>query len=533
MKNNMRFSEIIKSLKGNAFKKNIKTSKGRIYFRLNEELANKRFTLSEIESTETSKRMAIIISEKGNRKISKRKDGEKVHALIDLKDKETVEQFKNCNITLNVYEDIIVVEGTPIKENVSIQKNNILSFMERKDIEKTKRIVISRESIQNLEMKKVSGLNENQCSLFELIGKVENYAWSDTTSSSNIVFNKTCKQSIVDSLKVASFFSGMGGLDYAFKKEGYEIIFALDKGFYKDSATNIEKYGKHECSPLGQNHIETYRKNFGNHIVSADILTYPLEQIPVADVYLFGIPCVELSSVSRSRNQFDMTPKFISRFIEIMKHVKDHAKAFVIENSINLLGAGRHFLEEIKQELPWFNITENGVDAADFGAAQHRERAIIIGTIENKVELKPPALKVVKTVRTAFEGLTNQTPNQDPEIYASKSGEDTIERMSYVPQGGNWQDIPESIRKKGKFANYHRRLHMDDVSCAIVNIRKSLLTHPLYNRGLTIRECLRLFGFEDDFIVYGDLGAMQQMVANSVPVELGRAIAKSLKHGLV
>ncbi|MDG3045508.1 DNA cytosine methyltransferase [Bacillus sp. B6(2022)] len=46
---------------------------------------------------------------------------------------------------------------------------------------------------------------------------------------------------------------------------------------------------------------------------------------------------------------------------------------------------------------------------------------------------------------------------------------------------------------------------------------------------LSVRECARLFGLKDSFIFKGSLSSMQQQIANAVPVEIGKAIAKVIK----
>ena len=60
-------------------------------------------------------------------------------------------------------------------------------------------------------------------------------------------------------MKVVSFFSGLGGLDKGFVDTGYDIIWAND----------FDKYA-----------VQTYKANFGEHIVLGDINEIPLEEIP-------------------------------------------------------------------------------------------------------------------------------------------------------------------------------------------------------------------------------------------------------------
>ena len=50
-------------------------------------------------------------------------------------------------------------------------------------------------------------------------------------------------------------------------------------------------------------------------------------------------------------------------------------------------------------------------------------------------------------------------------------------------------------------------------------------------RRLTVRECARIQTFPDDFVFYyQDLGNAYKMIGNAVPVNLGYAIAQSIKY---
>ena len=97
-------------------------------------------------------------------------------------------------------------------------------------------------------------------------------------------------------------------------------------------------------------------------------------------------------------------------------------------------------------------------------------------------------MRLYKTVRQAFEGLHDGIPNQ---LDYSKSKPDTMKRMSFVPQGGNFKDIPEEYRGKGTHSNSYRRLAWDEPSITIANPRKSNLMPPEGNRMLSVRECAR------------------------------------------
>lgn len=469
--------------------KQAKTKTGRLYIRLDEKYAHCAFELSQIIKEQNKKRIIIELG-KGERQTSLRKSGKQICGLIDLRSKTITDAFKNCNLIIKVYDDMIVVEG--VSDNAYV--GEIALAMASGDGCTTTHIEHCVEQIN-----KQRPLTPQE------------------------------KKKIAQGIQVATLFAGMGGLDYGFKQAGYDLIFALDKPFEKETQKNVNQYGKGACSVLEQYHIETYRKNVGSHIVAHDILSYPINKFPQADVFVAGIPCQELSSVSPNRNQFVMLPQFFNRFIEIIQHARKTCKVFIIENSNNLVNAGRQFLDQLKKELSWFHITENVVDAADFGSAQHRKRAIIIGSTAEPIVLTKPKFTFVRTVGKALADLDDSIPNQ---LDFTQPKEETVLRMSYVPEGGNGLDIPEALRT-GKFANSYRRLNSQDKSCAIANVRKSCIMPPYANRTLSIRECLRLFDLPDSFICYGTLAAKQQMVANSVPYMLSKAIANTILNHFI
>ena len=110
--------------------------------------------------------------------------------------------------------------------------------------------------------------------------------------------------------------------------------------------------------------------------------------------------------------------------------------------------------------------------------------------------------------------------------------------MSYVPQGGNWQDVPEEIQKKhgwGKNtqSNVFRRLALDALSPTICNWRKSSLTHPTENRILTVAEAAAIMGLDKNFKIFGtSLNSRQQQIGNGVTQAIGRFVKNTVLGAL-
>jgi DNA (cytosine-5)-methyltransferase 1 len=115
----------------------------------------------------------------------------------------------------------------------------------------------------------------------------------------------------------------------------------------------------------------------------------------------------------------------------------------------------------------------------------------------------------------------------------TRNSELVIERYKYIPQGGNWEHIPEHLMKNYKdksrcHTGIYRRLDNNKPSVVIGNYRKNMLIHPTQNRGLSVREAARLQSFPDSFVFKGSIGFQQQQVGNAVPPLLAKALFSSI-----
>lgn len=115
------------------------------------------------------------------------------------------------------------------------------------------------------------------------------------------------------------------------------------------------------------------------------------------------------------------------------------------------------------------------------------------------------------------------------------------EMAKHIPEGGNWQNIPENIpsqrlekiRRSGGRTTYYGRLKFDKPSYTITTYFNRLGNgcnlHPKQERIISIREGARLQSFRDSFIFYGSKTSQYKQIGNAVPPLLARAIAETLK----
>ena len=116
--------------------------------------------------------------------------------------------------------------------------------------------------------------------------------------------------------------------------------------------------------------------------------------------------------------------------------------------------------------------------------------------------------------------------------------------VTYIPQGGNWKDIPETVRDKrldsiratGGRTTYYGRLRWDKPSYTIATyfnrVPNGCNIHPEQNRILSNREAARLQSFPDNFVFKGTKVSQFKQIGNAVPPLLARYVSSLIKPHL-
>ena len=115
----------------------------------------------------------------------------------------------------------------------------------------------------------------------------------------------------------------------------------------------------------------------------------------------------------------------------------------------------------------------------------------------------------------------------------TKNSSIVIERYKHIPQGGNWENIPQKLMKNYTdktrcHTGIYHRLRENEPSIVIGNYRKNMLIHPTQNRGLSVREAARLQSFPDWYEFKGHLGFQQQQVGNAVPPYMSQRVFEEI-----
>lgn len=357
-------------------------------------------------------------------------------------------------------------------------------------------------------------------------------------------------------IRFIDLFCGCGGLSLGFEQAGFIPVAGID---FKKSA------------------IKTYREHFKNSkAICVDISSMDEEQIkeelgglPNIDIIIGGPPCQGFSNANKNYVESDDSRNKL--FFEFVKFVDlASPQVVVIENVPQIItknnGYAKERITEIFQKRG-YSVTNAILDASEYGVPQKRMRNFFVIIKGEKFDLsliKKNDKKV--TVKEAIEELysfednklDNIEINSEPKTRYQKylrsknnvvynhdihyPAEIQQKRISYVPQGGNWKDVPEELWKtsrtqrdgrNNRHSSAYKRLNEKSVSVTIdAGNQHSNYYHPIYNRIPTVREAARLQSFPDDFIFSGTMTEQYLQVGNAVPPLLAKSLADAIRKRL-
>lgn len=303
-------------------------------------------------------------------------------------------------------------------------------------------------------------------------------------------------------MNVISLFAGIGGLDSGFIQNGFDVIWAND----------FDKYA-----------VQTYKANYKNPIILGDLNQIKLESIPNADVIIGGFPCQPFSMMGEMKGFEDTRGTLFFRIVEIIKNQISRGnkpKALILENVRNLkLHDNGNTFKVIKKTLEdlGYTVYDKILNSADYGIPQTRNRTFIVCFSNNKTQFNYPEKKVLDlTLQDLLEhDVADKYYLSDkilPTILSNGTG-------GY--KGKSEIDLKIARPLCATMAKMHR-------AC-----QDNYVTQNGKVRRLTPRECARLQGFSDDFVIpVSDTQAYKQF-GNAVTVNVSNAVASMVKNALI
>jgi DNA (cytosine-5)-methyltransferase 1 len=168
-------------------------------------------------------------------------------------------------------------------------------------------------------------------------------------------------------LKCASFFTGVGGIDIAFKQAGFETVYANE---YDTNAT------------------ATFEENFNLKVDVRDIRDVKSSQIPDFDIMLAGFPC-QAFSIAGYRQGFDDKKGRGNLFFELERiFVEKKPQIIFLENVKNLVGHDNSNTFRVilkKLNHAGYKVRYQVLNSIHYGnIPQNRERIYIVAFLNDE-----------------------------------------------------------------------------------------------------------------------------------------------------
>lgn len=305
--------------------------------------------------------------------------------------------------------------------------------------------------------------------------------------------------------KFADLFAGIGGIRIPFQALGGRCVFSSEWDAHAQ---------------------KTYRVNYGEQ-PAGDITKIKAETLPDFDILLAGFPCQPFSQAGLHKGFADTRG---TMFFEIERIITEkRPKAFLLENVKQLMGHDRgRTLRVIIDHLEAldYHVDKDVLRAADYGVPQNRERIYIVGfdmryyRIQNDYKFPYPKPTHKKTrLGNILEENVNEKYTISDTLWAGHK-----RRKQEHQAKGNGFGF-SLFNADSEYTNTISARYYKDGSEILIDQGEG--KNP---RKLTPRECARLQGFPETFLIpVSDMQAYKQF-GNSVAVPVVDAVAKNIIH---
>ena len=328
----------------------------------------------------------------------------------------------------------------------------------------------------------------------EIYNKIMNFPTEPLFKNKPI---EECKFTQID------LFAGIGGIRQAFQRHGGYTVYSSE----------WDKF----CQ-------KTYRINYGE-IPDGDITLVDEKDIPDHDILLAGFPCQPFSQAGLHKGFEDTRGTLFFDVARILNAKRP--KAFMLENVKQLRGHDKgntlKVILSVLNELNYYVPDPQILNAYHFGRPQNRERIIIVGfnrdcLPEDFKEFEYPVGQIDENV--CVGDILEENVGERFTI-SDKLWEGHQKRKKKHKKKGNGFGF-SLFNKDSKYTSTISARYYKDGSEALIEQSGK---NP---RMLTPRECARLQGFPEDFIIPVSNAQSYKEFGNSVCIPVIEAVAEAM-----
>ncbi len=363
-------------------------------------------------------------------------------------------------------------------------------------------------------------------------------------------------------MNIFSFFAGAGFLDLGFEMTGhYDIVYVNE--FHK-VFNDIYKYSREHMGispPIYGHHIEDISLLLKDEYLNPLIAQIEESKQQTLTGIIGGPPCPDFSVAGKNRGKDGDNGKLSEVYIDII--CKSQPDFFLFENVKGLYQTTRHrdFFEYLKKKAinNGYFLTEQLINALEFGVPQERERIILIGVKRNiaeqyklhvvddklanfpwdkyKLYSKEYIYSCAWPTQTPYLGEDKNYPQPDGIIkeltidYWWKKNEvnnHPNQNMYFRPRAGlqKFQTIEEGDDKKKCF----KRLHRWRFSPTAAYGNNEVHIHPYKPRRISISEALAIQSLPIEFVLPDNISLSDafKTIGNGVPYLVAKGLAQSI-----
>lgn len=351
-------------------------------------------------------------------------------------------------------------------------------------------------------------------------------------------------------VKVASLFSGAGGLDIGFSENpAFEVVLHLDideiaieslkanRGTYVDDDAEV---------------IHGDVREFADDIIGGEYEKYDLDPSlkDEIDFVIGGPPCQPFSAAARRAGGTEGTDseegRLFEAYVDLLREWQP--RGFLFENVSGvtsneedwepIVGAFRDAGYQVEKPR-----TARTLNAADYGVPQHRARTFIVGVrddVDVKYSFPKPThdedsegnLEEVSAGEAIADLGTDDVEAEAPYAVTSKHAH----LLDDIPPGLNYSFYTEKLGHpdpvfgwRSRFSDYLYKADPQE-PVRTIKAQPGAASGPFHwdNRKFTEEELKRLQSFPDDYVLKGSYAQVVKQIGNSVPPQLAAVLAQSI-----
>lgn len=328
-------------------------------------------------------------------------------------------------------------------------------------------------------------------------------------------------------------FCGAGGLTHGFVLEGIPVAAGIDFDAacrFSYETNNEARFIEREIKRVSARELKIF---FGDAQVK---------------VLAGCAPCQPFSTYAQRYDpdskdgrwgllyEFGRLAKGVRPDIITMENVPTLAKHEVFSDFVEFLKKLGYFV--------WVGV----VDSSQYGVPQIRRRMVLLASTHGEISMIEPTHKTPRTVRQAIGHLRKLNAGQADPIdrlhVTSSLSETNLKRIKVSKPGGTWRDWPKDLiadchrAESGRtYPGVYGRMEWDKPAPTLTTqcfgFGNGRFGHPEQHRAISLREASILQSFPPDYMFMPETGrlsfkALGRLIGNAVPVNLGRAVARSI-----